>query len=795
MIISTAKNYQLQTHLRLDLSNLAFLQGQTSALISLPVLEKGRYGFHILFDIKKYPLDQHLCYMQHKDKIPLDDLSCLRFSEMNFEWLPPGIQVGPWPGWRGIPVMPKISIEIGQHSFEGRYNFWGDEFETRIVRVFALVSISDSTISEMKLSWDDARLLPVSLSIYPSNKIRPEPKPVQLRSELQNKHPRLLFSNLNLESLRKKKDHSCHTIWNEIETVLHNWELPFEITKESKLLPGAERLHEYDRAIMAAFHALMTEDTASIQRARGAFQFLLNLALNPNYEPMSIDTQAGECLFTLSVAYDWLFQFLSDSERNDFQKRLFHVADRVWQQLGIDREDYGQAHFLGCSHGLLAFSFLFWEQQPRTQEWAAYLRGVFEYVLTMLPDDGFYPHGINLWIYEHAFLLRYLEMFRHCVGFNYWDSTPYWKNTSRFRNVSLSSDKKDGITFGDPQYRVAGDAWMHYLIASQAKSREAQHLGNQLSIVHVEGVDFRNAPARRRVWEFLYFDPEIPAQKIFKKSYRLQDGGQIFWRQKIRSKEILMTFRTGYPLGKKRYHWGEWSGYGHSDPCNGSFLIAKGDSFLFCGPGPVYRRDTALHNTLTFDNHGQIGDGMVWAPEFIPEARFPTFQWKKNDKYDSVITDLTTCYLDFIGTKTALRRFMVFPQGVILIHDSIQLNSVREIQWNIQTCGSISEQAMNEKLKFHFSDGSEQAELIVLLPANSEWRTGQSTFVPAYPNSGKRGRYLQLFKQAAECEFLILLKLGDASLKYDLDFSNKSDRLWQLKLTIGVEEFFIDHHP
>jgi len=791
---STAKNYQQQAHVRLDLSNLAFFRSQTSAIISLPEIKKGRYGFHLVFDNKKYPLAQHLCYMQHKNGIRLDELSDLCFSEMKFDQEPPGVKVGPWPGWRGIPETPKIRIEIGNDSFEGRYNFWGDEFETGKIRVFALVSISDLPVNQIKLNWSDTRLSPLSLDIYPSNKKRPKPNPVQLRSELQNIHPRLLFYPADLQSLRQKKDQSCQAIWNEIEILLNNWELPFKITPESKLRPGSERLHEYDRAIMAVFHALITEDTSSIQRAKEAFESLLNSALNPNYEPMAIDTQAGECLFTLSVAYDWLFKFLSDAERYDFQGKLFIVAERVWQHLGYDREDYGQAHFLGCSHGLLAFSFLFWENHPKVQEWAAYLRGVFEYVLTMLPDDGFYPHGINLWIYEHAFLFRYLELFRYCAGLNYWDESTYWKNTSLFRKVSLSPDKNNGITFGDPQYRVAGDAWMHYLIASRNKNSEAQDLGNQLANIPVDEVDFRNAPARRCVWEFLFFDSEIAPQNIQKQSCYFKDGGQFFWRHKIKSKETLITFRSGYPQGKQRHHWGEWSGYGHSDPCNGSFLIAKGDSFLFCGPGPVYRRDTALHNTLTFDNLGQIGDGMVWAPEFIPEERFPTIKCENNDSYDLVITDLTPGYLDFIGVKRAVRRFMVFPHGVVLIHDSIQLNWDREIQWNIHTYGAIAEATMSEKLKFHFSDGLEQAEMMVLLPENVLWRTGLSTFVPAYPNAGKRDRYRQLFKLDSECEFLILLKLADIQVKYDLDFPDKCDKLWRLKLTIGTEEFFIDSH-
>ena len=256
MISNTHKNFQNEALFRLNLSNLTFLQDQTSALIPLPDIEKGRYGFHFSFDFKDYPLDRHLCYMQHKDGIPLDDLADLRFSEMKFTKNPPGIKVGPWPGWRGIPEMPKITIEIGELTFKGRHNFWGDEFETGMVRAFVLASIPDLKISEMKLSWSDIRLSPISLSIYRSNKIRPKPIPVQLRRELYSTHPRLLLSASDLQSLRKKKSQSCQKIWDEIEALLNNWEIPFEITPESKLLPGAERLHEYDRAVIAAFHAL-----------------------------------------------------------------------------------------------------------------------------------------------------------------------------------------------------------------------------------------------------------------------------------------------------------------------------------------------------------------------------------------------------------------------------------------------------------------------------------------------------------------------------------------------------------
>ena len=67
------------------------------------------------------------------------------------------------------------------------------------------------------------------------------------------------------------------------------------------------------------------------------------------------------------------------------------------------------------------------------------------------------------------------------------------------------------------------------------------------------------------------------------------------------------------------------------------------------------------------------------------------------------MSDLTPCYLDFICVKKAIRQIMVFPHGVVLIHDSIQLDSAREIQWNLHTYSNIAEEMIDNIFNFHFS--------------------------------------------------------------------------------------------
>lgn len=733
----------------------------------LPDLAPGRYGCHLLMDFSAYPLAKHLCYMR-ANNIPASSAGPRCFSDMSFASEPPGIPVGPWPGWRGITEMPAVRMQAGSRFYTGRYNFWGDEFETGHCRVFFLIEI-DRPGEEFSLEWEDERLRPVSLSLYPSAKRHAEAMPVELRPDLTSVHPRLLFSEADLPDLQSRKEGSHAKIWAEIKALLDHEHVIFNVTAQSKLPDQPEALHEMDRVILSAFSALLQPDPQSTAKAVEAFMAFLRLAAADEYEPMLIDTQAGECLFTLCLGYDWIHPWLPAAERERVEKELFRLAHKVWLHLGYEREDYSQAHFLGCSHGLLAFSLLFWREHPRAQEWAAYLAGAFKIVAEQLPKDGFYGHGINLWIYEHAFMMRYLELLKQGCAVDFWRTTPYWRQASAFRRASLSPDGRLGVTFGDPHYRVAGDAWIHYLIARRTGSSAAQALALRLAEGETTGVDFRNAPARRRVWEFLFFDPKMKEAERQSPLVFFQDGGQVFLRRSNAENETLITCRSGAPLGQERYTHGEWGGYGHSDPCNGAFLICRNRSFLACGPGPVYRRDTALHNTVTFDNRGQIGDSLAWAPEFIPADRFSRLIQTSLEETSLLMeAELAPAYLDFLGLRSFNRRIFCPDADVMLVHDRIVLEEEREMQWNLHTYAVPQRMTDQPALTLLLKDGHERLRVCPLLPASVSWRSGYSEFVPAYPHGGERDHFIQFYQRATTLEFCVLLDLGQRLVKYDL---------------------------
>ena len=727
-------------------------------VFSLPE-SSGGMRILIRFDGKDYPFERHFRYAR-----PANPGAPRTFSNTEFSPRGPGLRVGPWPGWRGIPLFPEATLRGWGNVFPVAMTPWGDELTTCALR--GVVSLGDSPGGRVTCACADGRLVPVRADMYACSVTEARARPVSLIDSLAGAHPRLLITQRDIPSLAEKARGTHAPHWKRITDLIESRALPWEITAESKVMPGPERLRGDDRALLSALAALVDPAPARQEAARDALTAYAAETKAPGYAPLSIDTQAGETLFILCVSFDWTFGLWQDEERDTLRRWLWEAADICRAHLGSERRDYAQAHYLGCALGLLAFSFLFWETHPRAHEWAAHCRGVLEEVTNMLPDDGFYPHGINLWIYEYGFLLRWLELFRVCCGIDLWKKTDHWQNASAFRRAATSPDARYGAAFGDAQFLVGGDSWCHSLIAARTGSPGARRLAGALRDAPPVGIDFRSIPPRRRVYEFLYDDggtitasPENPVA-VFR------DGGELF----ARGHNTLFTFRAGPPLGVQRYAAGEHGGYGHADPSNGSFLVCSAGGPLVWGPGPVYRRDTAHHNTITIDGQGQIGDSTVWLPDFIPpEALSPLPRITAEEGRAMISASLAPSYLPHLGVLECTRHISVEPGRRIAGADAVRLRAQRLIQWNIH--------APLIRVTGH-SPGGVIAELgnvcdrcrMIMFDADAMVvETGNTEFVPAYPHDGRSIAFLRVTCRGDTARFIwcILLDEREGLPRYD----------------------------
>ncbi len=708
---------------------------------AIPPAVRGEVTLIVECSAQGFPFEQYCRSVRWRD--PSGPFT---FSAMEFSRDPGGIRVGPWPGWRGIPRFPALSIRHESVEATVRETFWGDEILSSSVRYVSRIACNGGRA--LKLSTAHPLIIPKRVILYRTVALKAAHQDVFLREDLTGVHPRLLFTARDLPLLRRRARETHVVLWNKIAGLLHSWNLPFKKTTESKIPGGPERLSSEDRVLLSAFGAMMFPDEDRVSRALLAYSSYLAETAQPDFEPLRIDTQAGEVLFTLCLGYDWLVSFMSPAEEQAARLRIWEVADICFTHLGYERRDYGQAHYLGCGLGLLACSFLFWEDHPQAQEWAAWLRGTLECALQLVPDDGFYPHGINLWIYEFGFLLRWLEIVRTCTGEDLWPKHLGLEQASRFRAATVSPDGLYGVTFGDPQYRTGGDSWCHFLIAARTGSKEAQWVGRLLENLPHAGVDFRSIPARRRLYEFLFYDPAIDARPPESGYYHFPDGGQVC----VRTENSVFTLRSGPPSGMHRYTQGEYGAYGHSDPAHGSFLVFSRGSFLANGSGPVYRRDTRLHNVVTIDGQGQIGDSSVWLPDFFPPetlARRP--EVRKLGKRVDISVDLTSAYLRHLGVQHYRRALCVESDLFVAGVDIIRCDARRSLEWNAHSWEDFV--PIPSKDPVLYSLGRE-IRLAVFAPQAASWSSALTEFVPAYANDGRRDFHLEGRVNSAAARFV-----------------------------------------
>jgi hypothetical protein len=202
---------------------------------------------------------------------------------------------------------------------------------------------------------------------------------------------------------------------------------------------------------------------------------------------------------------------------------------------------------------------------------------------------------------------------------------------------------------------------------------------------------------------------------------------------------------------------GEYGGYGHSDPASGSFLLHANGNLLISGPGPVYRRDSSLHNVVTIGGEGMVGDSTVWLPDFLPPDRLPSPPMVRTDgRRIAIAWNGTGAYLPHLGVLSLTRSLFIDLDRHIFGIDTVRCEREQRVEWNLHSRGKFVPRDREGWLCRHMAEGAELALQTFSSPPGRETdaESGLTEFVPAYPHDGTRDYYLRCSIRATEVVFL-----------------------------------------
>ncbi|MRR13531.1 hypothetical protein EG835_14010, partial [bacterium] len=168
--------------------NLASQPGSPGTYVTpsdVPLM--GESTLLVEFSLHGFPLEEYCRFARPRaDGLPRT------FTSFEFSKNPPGTRVGPWPGWRGIPDLPRLDAAHGAVKTGLQMMFWGDEFSTRRVR--GVARLEGAGNGRISVTTPDPRLVPERVSVYRTRAIRAHTHPLTLRPDLVGLHPRLLVT-------------------------------------------------------------------------------------------------------------------------------------------------------------------------------------------------------------------------------------------------------------------------------------------------------------------------------------------------------------------------------------------------------------------------------------------------------------------------------------------------------------------------------------------------------------------------------------------------------------------------
>ncbi len=539
-------------------------------------------------------------------------------------------------------------------------------------------------------------------------------RPVKLKPELKNVHPRLFFSASDLPKMRERAKGADKELWQEVLK---------EVEAFGEDIPDVNDEDLYKSGLAKRKKGTMTQYSLAFRISQLSFAYVIEgdqkyldlakkLTLAACEMPLwgyktnkpNVDLPPAHLLYAVAFAYDVLFDKLTNAEKEVIKNKLIKQSRLMYDYFKYKekkRYTYTQNHTWIPMAGLAIASYALIDEVPEAQDWAKLSRAVFDRTMFTFGTDGYFYESFHYFGFAFRWMIRYFDAHLQTTGENlYTPMQSKFESMKYFVMHSILPDRENVFDFADigdgslnrskisKREKLYGEYDILYRFAGVYQDSQAQTIAD---FIRKE----TNLGTREPMWAFINHDANLdpaPLSKIPTKIHFV-DNDTVFGRTDWSKNATAFAFRSSPPeghyaanLASKIPDWRQNTGHAHPDA--NSFIIFANGKYLTGDTGYLGIKQTDDHNTILVNGRGQANDGV-----------YEMFKEVSNEKLDKIrIADIflakdyfymrgeaASAYYDDLKLKKFDRHFLYVNAGnYFIVWDELETDKPSEFTFLVE---------------------------------------------------------------------------------------------------------------